>query len=162
MESKPRILVVDDYPDGREMVAEYLAFCGFQVTEAGDGQQAIDLATNWRPDIILMDLRMPGIDGWEATRRLKADPGTMGIWVVAFTAHALEAEVQAARDAGCDAVIPRPYDLASLADALTRMHQVGPAAFDVPGPTARLDRHQGRPAKASSVRGAIPERFRAL
>src|SRR5712691_1513489 len=68
MESKPRILVVDDYTDGREMVAAYLASDGFQVIEARDGQEAIELATSWRPSIILMDLQMPRIDGWEATR----------------------------------------------------------------------------------------------
>jgi CheY-like chemotaxis protein len=132
-QGKPRILVVDDFPDGREMVAEYLAFHGFPVTEARDGQEAIALATSWRPDIILMDLQMPGIDGWEVTRRLKADPHTKGILVVALTAHALKPEVQAAREAGCDAVIPKPYALLPLADALTRALQIGPAAFEVPG-----------------------------
>lgn len=133
MDAKPRVLIVDDYPDGREMVAEYLAFHGFPVAEARDGPQAIELAASWRPAIILMDLQMPGMDGWEVTRRLKADPNTNGILVVALTAHALKREVQAARDAGCDAVVPKPYALALLADALAKTAQVGLAAFDVSG-----------------------------
>ena len=115
------------------MVAAYLAFHGFPVTEARDGQEAIDLAASWNPGIILMDLQMPGMDGWEVTRRLKADPKTKGIMVVALTSHALKREVQAAREAGCDAVVPKPYVLALLADALVQTLQVGPAAFDVPG-----------------------------
>jgi CheY-like chemotaxis protein len=133
MEGKPRVLVVDDYPDGRELVVEYLAFHGFPVIQARDGHEAIALAGSWRPGIILMDLRMPGLDGWEVTRRLKADPSTKEIVVVALTALALKTEVQAARAAGCDAVIPKPCVLALLADALARTPQVGSAAFEVPG-----------------------------
>jgi two-component system cell cycle response regulator DivK len=133
MESKPQILVVDDYPDGREMVAEYLTYHGFPIREARDGQEAIELAVSWKPSVILMDLQMPGMDGWEVTRRLKADPNTKDILVVALTAHALKREVQAARAAGCDAVVPKPYALSLLADALLRTPEVGPAAFDVPG-----------------------------
>jgi two-component system cell cycle response regulator DivK len=133
METKPRILVVDDYPDGREMVAEYLAYHGFPIREARDGHEAIELAASWKPRVILMDLQMPGMDGWEVTRRLKADPDTQDILVVAVTAHALRREVQAARAAGCDAVVSKPCALSLLADALLRTLEVGPAAFDVPG-----------------------------
>jgi CheY-like chemotaxis protein len=132
MESKPRILVVDDYRDGREMVSEYLTYQGFPTREAQDGQEAIELAAAWRPSIILMDLQMPGMDGWEVTRRLKADPNTRHILVVALTAHALRREVDAARAAGCDAVVPKPYALSALADALSRAVDAGAAAFDVP------------------------------
>jgi CheY-like chemotaxis protein len=114
------------------MVAEYLAFHGFPVAQAPDGQEAIALAASWKPNIILMDLEMPGMDGWEVTRRLKADPGTKSILVVALTAHALKREVQAARDAGCDAVVAKPYVLAHLTEALAQALQTGPAAFDVP------------------------------
>jgi two-component system cell cycle response regulator DivK len=133
MESKPRILVVDDYRDGREMVAEYLTYHGFPLKEAQSGQEAIELSAAWQPRVILMDLQMPGMDGWEVTRRLKADPTTRDILVVALTAHALKREVDAARAAGCDAVVPKPYALSLLADALLRVVDVGPAAFDVPG-----------------------------
>jgi CheY-like chemotaxis protein len=133
MVAKPRVLIVDDYRDGREMLAEYLKFLTFPVAEAGDGQAAIDLAASWRPDIILMDLQMPGMDGWEVTRRLKADPETAGMLVVALTAHALKREVQAALDAGCDAVVPKPYALTRLADALARAPHEGAAVFKVAG-----------------------------
>jgi two-component system cell cycle response regulator DivK len=133
MAPKPRILIVDDYSDGREMLAEYLKFLEFPVAEAPDGQNAMALAASWSPNIILMDLQMPGLDGWEVTRRLKADPRTKSILVVALTAHALQREVQSARAAGCDAVVSKPYALSALADALAQTVHVGPTAFDVPG-----------------------------
>jgi CheY-like chemotaxis protein len=118
---KPSVLVVDDYVDGREMVAEYLSFRGFEVTEAKDGVEAIELARRLQPEIVLMDLRMPGMDGWEATRRLKRDPQTRHIRVVALTAHALTPEISAARNAGCDVVVAKPCDIGLLADSLIKM-----------------------------------------
>jgi two-component system cell cycle response regulator DivK len=132
--SRPRVLIVDDYPDGRDMLSEYLAFLGFPVIAANDGPEAIELATNWGPAVILMDLQMPGMDGWEVTRRLKSDAATRHIIIVALTAHALAREVTAARHAGCDAVVAKPYELAALAAALARVADAGPAAFDGPNP----------------------------
>jgi two-component system cell cycle response regulator DivK len=129
----PLILVVDDYADSREMVAEYLTFRGFQVLEARDGDEAIALARTMKPQIVLMDLQMPGIDGWEATRILKSDPETCDIAVVALTAHALKREVEAAFHVGCDAVIPKPCDLTALGNALGRMLEIGPRAFEIAG-----------------------------
>jgi two-component system, cell cycle response regulator DivK len=129
----PRVLVVDDFPDGREMLAEYLAFRGFDVTEASTGADAVETARHARPDVILMDLQMRGIDGWEATRRVKTDPATQNIVVVAVTAHALPPEADRARDAGCDALIAKPFDLAALADALLQLAKKGPTVFNVPG-----------------------------
>jgi CheY-like chemotaxis protein len=76
MPRKPSILVVDDAEDGREMLVEYLAFRGFQVVEARHGAEAIEVARRVQPNIILMDLSMPVVDGWEATRQLKTDPLT--------------------------------------------------------------------------------------
>ena len=99
------VLVVDDVPDGRELVAEYLVFRGFVVHVACDGAQAIVIARKVRPDIVLMDLSMPGIDGWQAAGALKNDPATQAIIVIAVTAHALKPETDAAREAGCDGVI---------------------------------------------------------
>ena len=128
-----RILVVDDFPDGRELVAEYLTFRGFTVHVARDGAGAIDMARKVNPDIVLMDLSMPGIDGWQATRVLKGDPRTHGMTVIAVTAHALRRETDAARAAGCDGVISKPFDLAALADALPRVLKQGVKALDVPG-----------------------------
>jgi CheY-like chemotaxis protein len=89
--ARPRVLLVDDYPDAREMYSEYLEFCGFEVVEAGNGMEALQRAADENPDIILMDLSLPVMDGWEATRRLKADKPTASIPVVALTGHALMA-----------------------------------------------------------------------
>jgi two-component system cell cycle response regulator DivK len=103
---KPLVLVVDDYQDAREMYAEYLDFSGFRVAEAGNGQEALDKAFALLPDIVLMDLSLPIIDGWEATRRLKADERTKAIPVVALTGHALSQD-EGAR-VGCDAFVIKP------------------------------------------------------
>src|ERR1700733_8883718 len=104
MSHKPSILVVDDSADGREMLTEYLAFQGFCVVEAQNGQEAIDVARRIQPEIILMDLSMPVLDGWDATRQLRADPLTKDIIIVAVSAHAFPREQDSARVAGCDAV----------------------------------------------------------
>ena len=130
---KPSVLVVDDVVDGREMLAEYLAFRGFQVTEAASGCEALDVARSLRPDIILMDLAMPDVDGLETTRRLKADALTKHAMIVAVTARAFPHDQKAARDAGCDAVVVKPYDLVLLADALARVLRLGVSAFDITG-----------------------------
>lgn len=129
MSSKPSVLVVDDSSDGREMLVEYLVFRRFPVVEARSGAEALDVARRVQPDIILMDLSMPGMDGWEATRRLRADPATERTIIVAVTAHAFALEQDAARTAGCDVVIPKPFDLTALADALATVPSDGVAAF---------------------------------
>src|SRR5438105_15464448 len=105
---KPRVLLVDDYPDAREMYTEYLEFSGFDVVEAGNGMEALQRAVDAAPDIILMDLSLPVMDGWEATRRLKADERTASIPVVALTGHALAGISEGAKNAGCDAFVTRP------------------------------------------------------
>ena len=132
MPLEPSILVVDDYADGREMLVEYLAFRGFRVTEASGGEEALELARTIRPDVVLMDVRMPGVDGWEATRALKADSTTKDIIIVALTAHALKDEVESARAIGCDAVISKPFDMEALGAAIRRVRRLGRAAFGAP------------------------------
>ena len=102
------ILVVDDYQDAREMYAEYLQFSGFRVAEARNGNEAVAQAFSLRPDLILMDLSLPGMDGWEATRVLKADDRTKHIPVVALTGHALAGASEGARKAGCDSFVTKP------------------------------------------------------
>jgi CheY-like chemotaxis protein len=102
------ILVVDDYEDAREMYAEYLRFCGFRVVEARNGAEALEQAFSHRPDLILMDLSLPGMDGWEATRQLKADERTRRIPVVALTGHALAGASEGAKKAGCDSFVTKP------------------------------------------------------
>ena len=115
----PLILVVDDYQDAREMYAEYLQFSGFRVAEARNGNEAVAQAFSLRPDLILMDLSLPGMDGWEATRVLKADERTKHIPVVALTGHALAGASEGARKAGCD----------SGRDCLNRPHRRFAAAL---------------------------------
>lgn len=107
-EQGPLILVVDDYEDAREMYAEYLRFCGFRVAEARNGNEALDQAFALMPDLILMDLSLPGMDGWEATRQLKADERTRHIPVVALTGHALAGASEGAKRAGCDSFVTKP------------------------------------------------------
>jgi two-component system cell cycle response regulator DivK len=104
----PTVLVVDDYAENREMYAEYLQLSGISVVQAEDGESAVEMARRLRPDAILMDLALPGLDGWEATRRLKADPATRGIPVIALTGHALVSHARRAREAGCDQVLLKP------------------------------------------------------
>jgi two-component system, cell cycle response regulator DivK len=102
------ILVVDDYQDAREMYAEYLQFSGFRVAEARNGNEAVAQARSLKPDLILMDLSLPGMDGWEATRVLKADETTKHIPIVALTGHALAGASEGARKAGCDSFVTKP------------------------------------------------------
>jgi CheY-like chemotaxis protein len=104
----PLILVVDDYQDAREMYAEYLQFSGFRVAEARNGNEAVSQAFELKPDLILMDLSLPGMDGWEATRVLKADDRTRHIPVVALTGHALAGASEGAKKAGCDSFVTKP------------------------------------------------------
>ena len=111
---QPLVLVVEDYQDAREMYAAYLQFSGFDVAEAGNGLEAVEKTTELLPDIVLMDLALPRMDGWEATRRLKADPRTRHIPIVALTGHALAGHADGAREAGCDAFVTKPC----LPDAL--------------------------------------------
>jgi two-component system cell cycle response regulator DivK len=105
---KPLILVADDDMDNRAILAKGLAAAGFRVALAEDGAQALAEAGRQAPDLILMDMSMPVLDGYTATRRLKADPGLKGIPVVALTAFALAGDESRARAAGCDDYISKP------------------------------------------------------
>ena len=97
-----RILVAEDDPDNRCIVVKVLTLEGYETLEADDGRSALALARRERPDLIVMDLGMPGMDGWEAARRLKADPQTADIRIIALTAFALRGDEERAREAGCD------------------------------------------------------------
>ncbi|HVG08682.1 MAG TPA: response regulator [Thermoanaerobaculia bacterium] len=107
-DTAPLVLVVDDVAHGREIFAEYLEFRGFRVATASDGLEALDKAFELLPDIILMDLSLPQLDGWEATRRLKGDDRTRTIPIIALTAHALASAHDKAMAAGCDSVVTKP------------------------------------------------------
>jgi two-component system, cell cycle response regulator DivK len=106
--TRPLILIVEDQVDLRQLYAEQLAMCGFDVIQAGNGADAIEHTTSHAPDVVLMDLSLPVVDGWEATRRLKSDQRTAHIPVVALTAHDGSGELQRATRAGCDWFVPKP------------------------------------------------------
>ena len=122
----PLVLVVEDYQDAREMYVEYLRFSGFRVAEARNGVEALERAFALHPDIILMDLALPRMDGWEATRRLKRDPRTAHVPVVALTGHALAGHLEGARRAGCDAFVVKPCLPDALVSEINRMLAHGP------------------------------------
>ena len=105
---RPLILVVEDQDELRRLYVEQLALSGFEVIEAANGEEAISHTSSHAPDVVLMDLSLPILDGWEATRRLKADSRTAHIPVVALTAHDGSGELQRATRAGCDWFVPKP------------------------------------------------------
>ena len=109
-----KVLLVEDNEMNRDMLSRRLARNGYEVVMAVDGQQAITMAGSENPDIILMDMSLPVIDGWEATRRVKADPATKEIPVIALTAHAMAEDEKKARDAGCDDFDTKPVDIQRL------------------------------------------------
>ncbi len=112
------VLVVDDQRDARDMLTEYLTQCGYVVHTAVDGLDAIDVARHVHPSIILMDLMMPHMDGWEATRRLKADPRTQDIPILALTASPDSKDGRRAAVTGCHSVLSKPCDLDRVSEAM--------------------------------------------
>ncbi len=104
------VLLVEDNEDNLVIYSTILRYSGYTVIEARDGQAGIDAAHREHPALILMDVSIPLVDGWEATRRLKADPDTASIPIIALTAHALASDQQKAVDAGCDGYIPKPAE----------------------------------------------------
>jgi CheY-like chemotaxis protein len=140
---RPCVLLVDDYPDAREMYSEYLQYSGFDVIEAGNGIEALQQAVERSPDIILMDLSLPVMDGWEATRRLKADRRTASIPVVALTGHALAGISEGARRAGCDAFITKPCLPEDLVKEIRKVLDQSST------PSAKKSRRSGKYAKTN-------------
>ena len=104
-----RILVVEDQEDNRQIIRDMLTFTDYEIMEAESGEQALEAVAKQRPDLILMDIQLPGIDGYEVTRRIKADPALRSIKINAVTSYALSGEEQKAREAGCDEYVPKPY-----------------------------------------------------
>ena len=104
-----RILVVEDQADNRQIIRDMLARTDYEITEAENGEEALAAIAKQRPDLILMDVQMPIMDGYTATRRIKADAALRSIPIIAVTSHALDGEEQTARAAGCDAYVPEPY-----------------------------------------------------
>ena len=108
--SEHKILLVEDNEDNRLVYRTILDHFGFTVLEAADGEEGIRRARADQPDLILMDVSIPKIDGWEATRQLKADPSTASIPIIALTAHALATDRAKAQEAGCDGYLAKPVE----------------------------------------------------
>jgi two-component system, cell cycle response regulator DivK len=145
----PLILVVEDYDDARRMYGAYLAHCGFRVVLAADGEEAVEKATTLLPDLVLMDLSLPKLDGWEATRQLKANRRTQHIPVVALTAYALPRHIEAARQAGCSEVIAKPCVLDELVEHV----------INIVSPDGNADRNTSR-VNGSARKASVPHALR--
>jgi CheY-like chemotaxis protein len=110
----PKILLVEDNEMNRDMLSRRLIRNGYEVSIAVDGQQGADMALSERPDLILMDMSLPGIDGWEATRRIKANDTTRRIPVIALTAHAMAGDREKAMEVGCEDYDTKPVEISRL------------------------------------------------
>ena len=113
-----KVLIVEDNEMNRDMLSRRLQRKGFDVEIAVDGQEGIDMAASGSPDVVLMDMSLPVIDGWEATRRLKADAATKSIPVIALTAHAMEGDREKALEAGCDDYDTKPINFKRLLEKI--------------------------------------------
>jgi CheY-like chemotaxis protein len=122
---RPLILIVEDHQELRELYVQQLTISGFDVIEAGNGADAVLHTTSRFPDVVLMDLSLPIVDGWEATRRLKADERTAHIPVVALTAHDGAGELERATRAGCDWFVPKPCAPDALITEVRRVLAAG-------------------------------------
>jgi CheY-like chemotaxis protein len=116
-----KVLLVEDNEMNRDMLSRRLTRKGYEVIIAVDGQLGVELASSERPDIILMDMSLPVMDGWDATRHIKATPETQSIPVIALTAHAMASDREKALDAGCDDYDTKPVELPRLLDKIERL-----------------------------------------
>ena len=109
-----RILVIEDHEDNRRILRDLLTSAGFDVLEATTGEDGVTLAEMRRPDLILMDIQLPGLDGYEATRRIKANPTLRQIPVIAVTSYALSGDEAKAKEVGCDGYVAKPFSPRAL------------------------------------------------
>ena len=112
--SDPQILIVDDNPVNLKLARVLLEGEGYQVRTAVNAESALELLNDWKPRLILMDVQLPGMDGLELTRRLKADPDTREIGIIALTAYAMKSDEEKVRLAGCDGYVTKPIDAEAL------------------------------------------------
>ncbi len=120
-----KILIVEDNEMNRDMLSRRLARKGYEVVVAVDGESGVNMAASERPDIILMDISLPVLDGWEATRRIKAASDTNGIPIIALTAHAMSSDREKALAAGCDDFDTKPVELPRLLAKIERLLEGG-------------------------------------
>ena len=142
------MLLIDDDPDSRAAFAFVLQARGHRVLEADDGRAGLALACEHRPDVIVLDLSLPGLDGWETARRLRADPVTRGAWIVAMTGHTTGEAWQRARDAGVDGYLIKPATPEELIAEIERLAAPGPAGLT--GPLHRQSRPLHRLARPAA------------
>ena len=123
----PRLLYVEDNEMNRDMLSRRLQRRGFEVLIAEDGEEGVTLAAAERPDLILMDMSLPVLDGWEATRRIKAAPDTQRIPIIGLTAHAMAADRDKCLEAGCDDYDTKPVEIGRLLEKIERLLATGQA-----------------------------------
>jgi two-component system cell cycle response regulator DivK len=132
----PTVLLVEDNEMNRDMLSRRLTRLGFHVLMATDGEQGVEMAKTLLPDLILMDMSLPVLDGWGATRRIKAETGTRSIPLIALTAHAMAGDRDRALDAGCDDYDTKPIELPRLLEKMSRLlsttHGATPLAAAAP------------------------------
>lgn len=121
-----RILIVEDNEMNRDMLSRRLARAGFEVDVAVDGEEGIAKVASWRPDLVLMDMSLPKLDGWAATTQLKSDPATRGVPVLALTAHAMDGDRARALAAGCDDYDTKPIELPRLLEKIRALLAISP------------------------------------
>src|ERR1700741_3374087 len=117
----PRILLIEDNPMSRDMLTRRLEKRGYQIVTAADGSEGNAVAAKQLPDMILMDMSLPGLDGWETTRELRSRPDTKQIPVIALTAHALAGDRERSLDAGCDEYETKPIELSTLVQKIEKL-----------------------------------------
>jgi two-component system cell cycle response regulator DivK len=121
----PKVLLVEDNEMNRDMLSRRLTRLGFNVVMAVDGRQGVEMATAENPDLILMDMSLPVLDGWGAARQIKADPNTQTIPLIALTAHAMSEDREKALKAGCDDYDTKPIELTRLLEKMSRLLKAG-------------------------------------
>ncbi|MBW1645864.1 MAG: response regulator [Deltaproteobacteria bacterium] len=122
----PVVLVVEDNEDNRELVIKVLRHRGFAVVGLETGREALERLAEIRPDVILMDINLPGMDGYEVTSRIRATPEFAAVPIIALTAHAMRGDEAKSLAAGCDAYIPKPINVRTLADQISAVIAAGP------------------------------------
>jgi two-component system cell cycle response regulator DivK len=125
--ASPTILIVEDNADNRDIYRTILGHYGYPVLEADNGDDGVAMAREHHPSVILMDVAMPGMNGWDATRVLKADPATAGIRIIALTAYAMAEDRRKAEEAGCDGYLAKPVEPRRVLEEVRRVLDGAPA-----------------------------------